>query len=464
MKTIKGYNAPFADELPPLSTEEREALKADIAEHGQLDPIYVDEENNILDGHNRLTLADEPWIEVIDWFESDDQKRAFVMSRNFKRRNLSPSQKAEVRERMKATAKALREEDAKHWTQPRIATMFGVSQQVVSVWQSEWDANPRTNTKTGNSSKPDARVKLNDAAKKQAVERVESGETQTQVAADLGVSQKAISKVVQAEKKKEEKKKQLAAKASKAKQEGKPDWRVIHGNCVEELPKLANKSARLIFADPPYNIGIDYGPGENADLLDENDYLNWCQEWINLCANVLADDGSMWVMINDEWADCFGVMLRDAGLHRRAWVKWYETFGVNCQNNFNRCSRHIFYCVADPKHFVFNPEAVKRESDRQAKYNDKRAVSDGKIWDDVWQIPRLTGTCDERMPEFPTQVPLEITRAIVGCASEPGDLVVDPFNGSGSTGAAALEQGRRYIGIEQEERFCEAARQRLLGI
>ncbi len=180
--------------------------------------------------------------------------------------------------------------------------------------------------------------------------------------------------------------------------------------------------------------------------------------------STLADNGSMWVMINDEYADEIGLLLTKAGLHRRAWIKWYETFGVNCSNNFNRCSRHIFYCVVDPKRFIFNADAVNTPSARQEKYNDKRANPGGKIWDDVWTVPRLTGTCEERIPGVPTQVPLEIMRAIVGCASDPGDVVLDPFCGSGSTGAAAIELGRQFIGIEQEERFCEIGKLRLAGI
>jgi site-specific DNA-methyltransferase (adenine-specific) len=184
------------------------------------------------------------------------------------------------------------------------------------------------------------------------------------------------------------------------------------------------------------------------------------------CVNQLTADGSMWVMICDEWADAFGLILDEVGLIRRAWVKWYETFGVNCSNNFNRCSRHLFYCVVDPKKFVFNREAVSRPSDRQTKYQDKRADPSGKILDDVWQVPRLVDNSPERVPGFPTQVPLEITRRIAGCCSEPGDLIVDPFNGSASTGAAVLEigQGRRYVGIEKEERFCKLARLRLGSI
>ena len=128
------YTTPFADILPPLSTEERAALAADLEARGQLDPIYVDEEGNVLDGHNRLDLADDPWVETISGLGSREEKEAFVLSRNLKRRNLSPDQKEHVRKAMKATAKKLREQDPTTWTQEALAVAFGVDQATVSRW------------------------------------------------------------------------------------------------------------------------------------------------------------------------------------------------------------------------------------------------------------------------------------------------------------------------------------------
>jgi site-specific DNA-methyltransferase (adenine-specific) len=118
----------------------------------------------------------------------------------------------------------------------------------------------------------------------------------------------------------------------------------------------------------------------------------------------------------------------------------------------------------DEDNFVFNETEALRPSDRQTKYGDSRAQSSGKIFDDVWQIPRLTGTAKERIPDFPTQLPIELVSRIVRIASEPGDLVVDPFNGSGTTGVAAISSGRKYIGIDASEKFIDLADRRLKGI
>jgi site-specific DNA-methyltransferase (adenine-specific) len=158
------------------------------------------------------------------------------------------------------------------------------------------------------------------------------------------------------------------------------------------------------------------------------------------------------------------MILKDLGLTVRAWITWHETFGVNCANNFNRCSRRLFYAVKDPGRFVFHAEAVSRPSDRQAKYNDPRANPDGKILDDVWtDIPRLAGTHKERLPDFPTQLPVALLERVVLCASDPGDLVLDPFSGSATAGVAAVRHGRRYLGVEKNPRFAELSRLRLRG-
>jgi site-specific DNA-methyltransferase (adenine-specific) len=102
------------------------------------------------------------------------------------------------------------------------------------------------------------------------------------------------------------------------------------------------------------------------------------------------------------------------------------------------------------------------------KDNDKRANPAGRIWDDVWgidpPIPRVCGTFKERLAGFPTQLPLALLRPIIGCATDPNDLILDPFSGSATTGVAALELGRRYIGIERSPEFAARSRERLAKI
>jgi site-specific DNA-methyltransferase (adenine-specific) len=300
---------------------------------------------------------------------------------------------------------------------------------------------------------------------------VEAAEAQPEVFGDLpdlmdSKSTESAFKELKRRQRQQEKQAQLEAQAQQAATQGPPPWEIRCGDVLQELAKLASGSVDLVFADPPYNIGVDYGEGARADSLPDEEYLAWCRQWIAEVQRVLSPHGTFWLLIDDKYADYLGVELRQASFHRRAWVKWYETFGVcnSAGTNFSRCSRHLFYSTKHSKKYVFHLEAVTRPSDRQTKHNDKRANPDGKVWDDVWEIPRLVGTAKERLPDFPTQLPLALLTPIVGCCSNPGDLVLDPFNGSGTTGAAALLLKRRYLGIEKQAKFVQLASLRLKGV
>jgi site-specific DNA-methyltransferase (adenine-specific) len=249
---------------------------------------------------------------------------------------------------------------------------------------------------------------------------------------------------------------------------GESEWRIHRADCLEASHLIESGSVRLIFADPPYNIGVDYGDHYDDDR-EPAEYLGWCESWLSCCRDLLAPDGSLWLLHDYRWWGRILPIAEALGFHLRQPIIWYESFGVNCTRMFNRCSRPLWWLIKDRKHFVFNEDApqIRRDSARLAEYNDPRANPLGKLWDDVWgfdsSIARVVGTAKERMPGFPTQLPLDLLRPVVACASDPGDLVVDPFCGSGTTGVACLELGRRFIGIERSEEFAELSRLRLAG-
>jgi site-specific DNA-methyltransferase (adenine-specific) len=254
--------------------------------------------------------------------------------------------------------------------------------------------------------------------------------------------------------------------AAAARPAGPTAWEVRQGDCLKRMDAMEAGLARLMVPDPPYNQGVDYGDGFD-DQRHPEDYLAWSRQWLAAATRVLAPDGSLWLLCNHLWSAQLRIAAEAAGLHWHHTITWYESFGENQAGDFNRCSRPLLWFVKDPDRFVFHAEApeIRRPSDRQAKYDDARANPGGKLWDDVWginpPIPRLTGTCAERLPEFPTQLPIRLLRPIVACASDPGDLVVDPFSGSATTGTACIELGRRFIGIERSAKFVELSRLRL---
>jgi site-specific DNA-methyltransferase (adenine-specific) len=238
------------------------------------------------------------------------------------------------------------------------------------------------------------------------------------------------------------------------------DWKIFVGDCVKLMAEFDPGFVNLVFADPRYNQGVRYGPHCN-DRMEPAEYQAFSREWTTAAAPLLAPDGSMFILNSWKWFSTMERCLELAGLHILQVIVWEESFGVNCQRKYNLTTRPLIWAVRDPKRFTFNPEAVNTQSDRQTKYDDKRANPAGKNWGAVWRIKRLAGTHKERIKGFPTQLPLALLRPIIGAHSNPGDLVLDPFSGSATTGAACIELGRRYIGIELGREFAELSRQRL---
>lgn len=191
---------PFVEALPPLSVEEKESLRIAIQRDGVLSPCLATQDGRLLDGHNRLDIDPDARILSVpgsaDW--SDEECLAFIWKHNRGRRNLSPDQKREQREKEVRAAHRLRERDEKAYTQPVLAELFGVDQSTVSRWFA-------TDMQMHNGCEPDARVKV--AAEHHPIiwERCEEqGETQEQVAADYGVTRQAIAKIIDKERQRRE--------------------------------------------------------------------------------------------------------------------------------------------------------------------------------------------------------------------------------------------------------------------
>jgi len=270
--------------------------------------------------------------------------------------------------------------------------------------------------------------------------------------------------------------------------------RVHQQDCIQGLKKLDDGSVDLAFADPPFNIGYDYDVYHDRREADE--YLDWSRQWTAEVVRVLKPEGTFWLAIGDEYAAELKVMLqREHGLTCRSWVVWYYTFGVNCTNKFSRSHAHLFYMVKDPEKFTFNADdpAVRVPSARQLVYGDKRANPKGRLpddtwvlradWDrdgwilrpqdlpdgfrsngDTWYFARVCGTFSERAGWHGCQMPEQLLGRIVRACSNEGDLVLDPFAGSGTTLAVAKKLKRRFVGFELSPQYAEQVRKRLAAI
>ncbi len=231
------------------------------------------------------------------------------------------------------------------------------------------------------------------------------------------------------------------------------------GDCIELLSQARNLRANLIFADPPFNIGYAYDKYD--DNQDYDTYVEWTRRWMQVCRDVLTEDGSFYITIGDEYAAEVRMIARQIGLHLRNWIIWHYTFGQQTKKKFARAHTHIFYFTNHPKKFTFNEDAIRVPSARQLIYNDKRANSKGKVPDDVWRYPRVCGTFKERTGWHTCQMPMSLLSRIIKASSNPGDIVLDPFNGSGTTTLCAAILKRRYIGIDISENYIRLARQRI---
>ncbi len=230
------------------------------------------------------------------------------------------------------------------------------------------------------------------------------------------------------------------------------------GDCIEVLKDFPKNFVHLLFADPPFNLGKDYDVYE--DSIGYHEYVDWTGQWIDACLRVLKEDGSFYIAIGDEFVAEIALIMKQKQIPMRNWIIWHYTFGQNMKKKFSRTHTHILYFVGGQGEFTFNADSVRIPSDRQMKYNDRRAHPTGKVPDDVWEYSRVCGTFNERV-DHPCQMPVSLLERIVLASSNRNEIVLDPFVGSGTTAVATKKNGRRYIGIDISEKYCEITKRRL---
>jgi DNA modification methylase len=242
--------------------------------------------------------------------------------------------------------------------------------------------------------------------------------------------------------------------------------RIITGDFLQicNFTPDINRVADLLIVDPPYNVGVLYA--DHNDRMSKKDYLEWCYVWVHRASRCLKPTGSIYVVINDDWAAEIKRILDNVGLTMRNWIIWHYNFGPHQSNKFGRDHAHILYYVKDPNNFTFNADDIRVPSARQTTYRDKRANPKGRVPGDVWSFPRVCGTFKERKSagDHPCVLPQKMLERIIKASSNPGDVVMDPMAGTCSTLIAAKRLGRRWLGIELSEVYAEMARKRLESV
>ncbi|WP_404862465.1 site-specific DNA-methyltransferase [Georhizobium sp. MAB10] len=252
---------------------------------------------------------------------------------------------------------------------------------------------------------------------------------------------------------------------------GFPINTILKGDCVAALEKLPSQSVDLIFADPPYNLQLGgdlHRPDQSkVDAVDDHwdqfasfeAYDAFTRAWLLACRRVLKPTGSIWVIGSYHNIFRVGATLQDLNFWILNDVVWRKTNPMpNFRGRrFQNAHETLIWASRDPdaKSYTFNYDAMKAAND------DVQMRSD-------WLFPICSG--GERIKDedgrkaHPTQKPEALLARIMMATSRPGDLVLDPFFGSGTTGAVAKRLGRNYVGIEREQSYIDVAERRIAAV
>ena len=240
---------------------------------------------------------------------------------------------------------------------------------------------------------------------------------------------------------------------------------IIWGDALEGLALLEASSVDLIFADPPYNIGKNFDG--ISDNVEEEQYFEWCWKWIRECDRVLKPHGTFYLMNSTQNMPRIDVHCRNIFtiLSRIVWA--YDSSGMQARRFYGSLYEPILHMVKDPKAYTFNADDILVE----AKTGAKRGLIDyrkeppqpyntTKVPGNVWDFARVRFKMDE-YENHPSQKPEALLERVIRASSNPGDLVLDPFSGTFSTGAVAKRLGRRSLSIECNEAYVKVGLRRI---
>lgn len=252
---------------------------------------------------------------------------------------------------------------------------------------------------------------------------------------------------------------------------------IYEGNCIEILnSQIENNSINLVFADPPYNIsgkilnlknnktgGAFYKINEVWDTFTYDEYINFTEEWIQACINVLLPNGSLYISCTQHNIAEIIFIAKKLGLKLNNILTWYKTNAMPniTKRTFTHSTEFVCWFVKG-KNWIFNYEAVKDFNPHKTKEGKNKQLRD---FLDFIELPIVQGK--ERIKSqnnkaiHPTQKPEKLLELIILASSNINDIILDPFFGTGTTGYVAEKLLRRWIGIEINSEYVKVARDRL---
>lgn len=242
---------------------------------------------------------------------------------------------------------------------------------------------------------------------------------------------------------------------------------IVLDDSIKVLKKIKDNTIDLIFADPPYNIGKDFG--NNKDKWGSvSEYIEWCKSWIIDCMRILKDNGTMYFMTATQYMPYLDVFVSEKYnvLSRIVWS--YDSSGVQSKKMFGSLYEPILMINKSSKNkYTFNIQDILVEAKTGAKrklidYRKKvpTPYNSKKVPGNVWCFPRVRFKMDE-YENHPTQKPEKLLERIIKASSNEGDIVLDPFAGSFTTVAVAQKLNRKGLGIELNPEYYKMGLRRL---
>lgn len=228
---------------------------------------------------------------------------------------------------------------------------------------------------------------------------------------------------------------------------------LICGDAIQEMSKLPSESVDLIIADPPYNLGKDYG--NNRDLKAWHEYERFTIDWLAGAVRLLKPTGSLYIFMGVRFiSSLFLIIEEEFGLYFNSWITWHYTQGMGRKKGFSPRHEDILFFNRS-KEFTFNLDDVRVPQKYYRERNNMTGANPG----DVWQFSHVH-YCSAERETHPTQKPEALIERMIRASSNPGDLVLDPFVGSGTTCRVAKVLGRCSIGIDINPEYIEMSKRR----
>lgn len=229
---------------------------------------------------------------------------------------------------------------------------------------------------------------------------------------------------------------------------------IILGDALAELPRLESETFDLIIADPPYNLGKDYGNNYDEKCFD--DYLAFSRAWLTECHRLLKPEGTLYVFMGFRFISyVYNILDRELGMHFNSWIVWHYTQGIGKTKGFSPRHDDVLMFTKS-KDFLFNLDEVRVPQKYFRERNNMRGANPG----DVWEFSHVH-YCHENRQNHPTQKPEGLIERMVLASSDAYSRVLDPFVGSGTTPRVCQQLNRVCVGLEINPDYVQSCQQRL---